>query len=367
VEQDQLKKSQLFWDFILQRYSTTREDFTSFTPSFFRNFMMTQWAEDLYIKGGLSKTPNIKRSTIDNYLGSVREEVLYHGILDPRLNDHGVVFHPLARFLRKIASSEKMPVKRRAIGIDILQTIHRLKDDVTWGPIFQWMVAASFFGLRACEWMKLPKSQTTVNKDGQPRRFLRSDVKFYKIDSNDLLIEVEDYKIATKVKLTFREQKNHDNGQEVTIDKTGHSWYCPVLAMGQLVGLHRKANHPPDSPLAIHSVRGSYTAINRLSVTKLIQRAVTIRIPDISAEDLKLYTPHSFRVVALIRLVSAKYPTHAIMVRLRWKSSAHIEYMRSCKISEESLLLKHEFEVDDEDIEWDDEPTDEFIHPEASW
>jgi hypothetical protein len=68
-------------------------------------------------------------------------------------------------------------------------------------------------------------------------------------------------------------------------------------------------------------------------------------------------------VVALIRLVSLNTNTAVIQQRLRWKSDAHIEYMRNCRASETTLLLPEEIDADEEDLIWDEDPEEEFIHP----
>ena len=134
------------------------------------------------------------------------------------------------------------------------------------------------------------------------------------------------------MKVTWRIQKNRRNGQSIKIPvERDHQMVCPVYNALQIV--MRKTRIDPtnlDTPVCIYVNNNSMEPLYLTGpkVKNLIQKAINIVNPKMSAEDRQKYSAHSLRVWACVLLDQAKKPPSFIKQRLRWLGESYRLYLR---------------------------------------
>ncbi len=111
--------------------------------------------------------------------------------------------------------------------------------------IGQLVVTAFFFAMRSCEYSDAGRGRitTVVTID---------DVRFRKDGET---IPTDDRELADTVSITFRKQKNRDNGTTITQhqnDRPGQTDICPVRTLADLVSrIQGHGRHPQIANLGI--------------------------------------------------------------------------------------------------------------------
>ena len=99
-------------------------------------------------------------------------------------------------------------------------------------------------------------------------------------------------------KTKFDHQKNRQNGQEIgTVADKKHRKTCCLTNTAKMVQRKRRFGHPMDLPLAVYkNKKGQIKYLTGATFTNMIRRAVKEVYPDISREELLLYSCHLVRV-----------------------------------------------------------------------
>ncbi len=161
-------------------------------------------------------------------------------------------------------------------------------------------------------------AQTTQNKidvykyssgNKATKAFVPSDWKFY--DDNEHLMMVHSLDGLAdppkKMKLTFRIQKNHQNGQSTTFaadDK--HPHICPVRAAYQIYLQAKHLGQSDDQPMGIfvnHQGIVKYLTANK--IVEVLQSVAKACHPDLSRGEIMRFSSHSIRVWAVVLLDEA--------------------------------------------------------------
>jgi hypothetical protein len=157
------------------------------------------------------------------------------------------------------------------------------------------------------------RKPTAVNEHEYPsgkcvtKAFLPADWKFYNesgvtINIHPLNGDVQVF--PTKLRVTFRIQKNRQNGQSITlvVDKI-HPDICPVRAACRIFLQAKWLGQLDSQPMAVFVNKNNatkYLTSNKIAeVLRSIAKAVH---PDLSKEELKKFSSHSGRVWALVLL-----------------------------------------------------------------
>jgi len=139
---------------------------------------------------------------------------------------------------------------------------------------------------------------------------------------------------VTAVKITWRIQKNRQNGQSITLAAdTKSKDLCPVLSAARMVLRARRLLQPDDMPLAIYKTKkGESLYLTGGKIAELLRGSVKRIRPDTSVEDIKRYSAHSLRVWACVLLdESGKSPDY-IKKRLRWLGDSFRMYLRDTSV-----------------------------------
>ena len=127
--------------------------------------------------------------------------------------------------------------------------------------------------------------------------------------------------------VTIRHQKNRQNGQKVIIvvDKK----YPDTCASGENGSEKRRLGHSMDLPLEVYlDDDGEVVYLTDKALTAFIRKVVKAVYPDISKEELMLYSCHSLRVWAAVLLHEAGKLPDFIKKRLRWLGESYRIYLR---------------------------------------
>jgi hypothetical protein len=139
---------------------------------------------------------------------------------------------------------------------------------------------------------------------------------------------------ANFVKITWRIQKNCQNGQLITLAaESGQPEICPVRSTVQLVLEARWLNQPDDMLVAVYKTKkGKVIYLTGNKVAKLLQKAVKMVHPNTTPDKLKQYSAHSLRVWACVLLDKAGKLPDYIKKRLRWLGDSFRMYQRDTAI-----------------------------------
>ncbi len=131
-----------------------------------------------------------------------------------------------------------------------------------------------------------------------------------------------------------RIQKNHQNGQSITLAaEIDRPKIYPVRSAMRLVLWAKWLNQPDDMPVAVYKTKKDkviYLTGNKIA--ELLQKAIKEVRPDTTPEELTRYSTHSLRVWACVLLDKAgKFPDY-IKKRLCWLGDSFRMYLRDTAI-----------------------------------
>jgi hypothetical protein len=149
----------------------------------------------------------------------------------PIHNRHGQLDPVLALQLRGYADESPRVKQQQALLIEVLRRARRMNGNDREVAIGQLIVGAFFFAMRSCKYSSVQRKRMTtiVGVD---------DIQFWADNEIVDADNPERMRRADAVSVTFRRQKNRDNGAMVTqhcTDKTGDAEMCPGRAMAALV------------------------------------------------------------------------------------------------------------------------------------
>jgi hypothetical protein len=144
---------------------------------------------------------------------------------------HGQLEPILALQLREYTDADPGVRQQQALPLEVLQRARRRNGNVREVAIGQLIVMAFFFAMRSCEYscVQGKRMTTIVGVD---------DIQFWADNEIVDAVDSERMRRADAVSVTFRRQKNRDNGVGVTqhrTDKTGDAEMCPGRALAALV------------------------------------------------------------------------------------------------------------------------------------
>ena len=202
--------------------------------------------------------------------------------------------------------------------------------------VSDWFTFIRITGLRCAEYAQ--KTQSTFDEheypSGKPvvKAFIPTDWKFY--DSSDSLIRIHTLKgdpreFPKKLKVTFRIQKNRQNGQSITLVADDiHPDICLVQAAYRIFLRSKRLGQSDSEPMGVFINKFGITRYltgNKIQdVLRSIARAVH---PDLTEDEIKRFSSHSGRVWALVLLDEAGMSPVFMTSRLRWMGESYKLYL----------------------------------------
>jgi len=283
----------------------------------------------------------VKCDTVEGYVSAAMTFLFdLFAVSDLRVNPATGTRFPL--YSRLTRNFKRRDPRRKIRSAFMLAHLRRSREAAgrTAAPICpreRWAAMATYLGLRSCEFLHSGYVAKRVSFDGLPRGILASDVFYVTAGGVALPLDAtfEDADIK-KVRIRFREQKNGDNGISRDCNRNGDPHFDPVVLMLEARSLFlRLPGHPArTSPFAV-DVDGKH--LTSRSMAYFIKATIRKAMPGISAEEVALFTCHSFRVGALQHLLQSSVSVDQAVDYLRWRSAAYMLYIRSSAINFSSL------------------------------
>jgi hypothetical protein len=222
-----------------------------------------------------------------------------------------------------------------SIHAEIIRFAREASKDSLEEVVSNVIAAGKFLGWRASEHSQTSQDKVDYHKYPSGKEVMKAingnDVIY--TDKKGRLIEIKkksDLKKVHAVIITFRHQKNRQNGQQIRLlALKSHPEICPVMNLAQMSLRKIKARHSNDMPLAMFiNAEKEVKYLTSQKVTEIIRKAVKSVYPDILKEDLMKYSTHSIRVWACVSLDEANKPPDFIKKRLRWMGESYRVYLR---------------------------------------
>lgn len=172
---------------------------------------------------------------------------------------------------------------------------------------------------------KVIKAMTTDNF-----KFFTARGRQVKATSNNV-----ERKTVRKMKQKWPIQKNRRNNEELSYSVNEENPdMCVVQGVLGMIDRAARLKQDPSLPFAVYkNKRGDMKYLTATKLTEYFRKCTKEAHPEMSEQDVKLYSCHSMRVWACMLLHQMGKSGDYIRVRLRWLSEAYRVYLRD---SEES-------------------------------
>jgi len=234
---------------------------------------------------------------------------------------------------------EEVAKQRKPLDDKIFAEAKRMADnageDSLEAVCFNTTAVSRILGLRRSEHVQTKKDEVDYHEYPSGMKVIKSlignDVTFKSATRTNVIIK-RNTNLAklTEMDARLRHQKNRQNGEKIRVvaDKkypdTG-----AVVNMAKMVQRKRRLSHPMDLPLIVYlDADGEVVYLTDKALTAFIRKAVKAAYPDISKEELMLYSCHSLRVWAAVLLHEAGKLPDFIKKRLRWLGESYRVYLR---------------------------------------
>jgi hypothetical protein len=316
------------------------------------NYVMAAYASHLATGHAISKFA-IREGSIRKYIQSAAALI---SVFDPEERDarrpfrNSQPFAPcLAKVLAEVRRWESVADKQEPFTPAMLVQADKVAESC--GFLELDAVLADFFALglligpRRAEWAQ-PDGNVDTTKPhlhGPPDKrvpaaFLLGDFQFLGTHGQPLPVAEavsSDLSEISAVKITWRYQKNNENGETKKIVKnTTTPRFCGVNRAHRIVKRFvQLVGFCPTTPLAIY--RTSYGKVQTVCDRQIehSMRAIATTVyrldPSRDADLIKKWSSHSLRIGACVILHSMGIPASTIKLLLRWKSDSFMEYLRN--------------------------------------
>ena len=291
---------------------------------------------------------SVRTNTIRRYLDALSELFVRANFQDPQKNLYGERSPYIEAVLKEHTRWEQVPNRREPLTYPMVDSVYKeVMNDMLENPTYvpdnltecvtDWLILGMQVGMRLSEWCqdraRYHQSKDILrNVDGSPKAFVLTDFAFSNKSNvrrnNNKTVYIKD---AENVTITWRFQKNNDNGQKLTFTKNNTLPHrCPVRAALRIRARCQRYSIPDDHPIAIfRDKNGMVKLIDNKHVENILKTLAqkTYNITDES--ELKRFTTHSIRVGACVVLHENNSSGEFIKLRLRWRSDAFLVYLRN--------------------------------------
>ena len=285
---------------------------------------------------------NIKHVTIKLYLDAVTKFFARrpHCMPDPCATNLCKWSPLIDKILKEHLRWQKMPKRRNPITKAMIKHwINKAKSehqDSFISALADWMILGYYAGFRKSEWLQdntvyiKNKKQFFKNIDGTVKAFTLPDLVFRGKRSTRI-----NNSYHTKIKnpdsmlVTYRFQKNNDNGQQINYTRNiDDPSFCAVAAGTRIRARAQRLRVSSTEPIAVFGVKGKKTFIFNTEVKQEMRKCATEIYNLTDPVEIQRYSSHSVRVGACVTLHATGASDLTIQIRLRWKSLTFKDYLR---------------------------------------
>lgn len=303
------------------------------SPPCERNYFLACYAVSL-AQGENLRNKIIRGSTISNYLTAVGS------LLDDRELQYECKDDFLGTILKSLTDYDNVEERRHMICDDMMLWLHKEAQqcdiDSPFAATVDWIKLGRYGGFRKSEWCQSTQSKydRIAGWPGKPSlAFVWGDFTFFDKHRRRLdFSEITEDNVYF-VRIRWRKQKNNDNGQEITYARDEDlPAFCPALAALRIVQRAMRLGSNPAEPLGVARHPKSRRRIYITdAITATVLRSAAQAVYKLSHDDpeLKRWSCHSIRVTAANLLHRERFSDSYIQVRLRWKSTSFLKYLRN--------------------------------------
>lgn len=302
-----------------------------------RNYVLACYAISL-IQGQTIHGGEVRHATLRGYINAVRDLHQDRKLPDPLSVEKDLV-SPL---LSAVQRYEAVPNRREMIHAKMMShMLHTAKgqhEDSLESALLDWIILGRYAGFRQSEWCQTSQRIAMTEPSlalpvPEPLAFITSDFTFFDSEACPLAAD-ELNTTPDAVELTWRFQKNSNNGERIPFSRDlERPDLCPVLAADRIRRRAARLGIPPSSPLAVFANPQAVTGFSYITAnhTTAFLRAAARAAFQLSTNDARLqrWSCHSIRVTAANLLHQAQKSDSYIQIRLRWKSSTFLMYLRN--------------------------------------
>ena len=236
---------------------------------------------------------------------------------------------------------QNVPAQRNPLDNKIFAQLHAkaaasANADSVDNVFFDLLVMARYVGPRLSEFAQTKQSEVDyhVYPSGKKvvKAFTANDFVFFDEGGNCIgeLSNPLAVASARSVRITWRIQKNRQNGQRITLAAdTSAPILCPVKACLRLVSRAHRLGQLPDLPVCTYpNKKNQLLYLTGSKVAALLRSAVMRIRPETPKDELSRYSAHSLRVWACVLLDEAGKSPEFIKKRLRWMGDSFRMYLR---------------------------------------
>jgi hypothetical protein len=163
---------------------------------------------------------------------------------------------------------EEMPNRQEPVTIEMIEFIIKLAEDQDedslWAAMRDWLIQGNYTGCRLSEWAQQKRNtknggfatwDKSIGGDGSSKAFTMEDFRFHGKNNRRLTVSDKkhlDEKDVHSVNITWRHQKNGDNGQSIKYTKNAQCpKLCPVRASLRIRRKAQRLGVRKGTPLAV--------------------------------------------------------------------------------------------------------------------
>ena len=280
---------------------------------------------------------NPRSATVQGYAQSINKLFEYRGFPIPaNLSDRENMTTKLIHMRER---EESIARRRSPISKEMFVAIanHASDSDIdsVESVIFDWITLGRVAGFRVAEYAQTTQDKVDEYEYASGNRVIKAfiplDWNFY--DKKGRLITVHSLDGSAdppaKIKLTFRIQKNRQNGQSITfVADNRHPDICPVRAAYRIFLRAKRLGQSDNQPMGVftnHHGITKYLTANKIA--EVLQSFAKTCHPDLTRDEIMRFTSHSIRVWAVVLLDEAGMNADFIKSRLRWMGDSYRSYL----------------------------------------
>ena len=246
------------------------------------------------------------------------------GYDDPIRDRFGKLHQCLRRQLKGYARRDPPATQQAPLPISVFTSIKKNYISEVDKACSELIEGALFFAMRSCEYTTTAAAEAkkTSLLELRDLAFFDKSRAFISQNSQSLLDNTE------FVRITFRSQKNDDNGQEVVL-KRSNNLLCGVEAWCKLVTRIRSYSGTTSSTTVnTYKVGSQFGRITSKQVVAMLRSAVTEVGPDSIGVPLARVGTHSVRTTFALLMSLNGAQDSLIRKKGRWRSDAYLLYIR---------------------------------------
>lgn len=305
-------------------------------PTKSRNYFLACYASSL-VDGDTILGGSIRARTLKHYITDAK--LLFEALKLPTAGPDHLDY--VKMIIQTVEAYQKVPNRRNMITDSMIawlltQQKTEAEDSLT-AAIIDWIILGRYTGFRRSEWCQTSATKFARKEDvpgRPPEAIILGDLVY--LDKDERVLDPTNKRFCASVveyvQITWRWQKNNDNGEKITYarDRALPS-LCPVLAALRITARAHRLKLPPQTPAAIYcDEKGKRKFITDSNTNKLLREAASQALGiKKTNRNLWSWSTHSIRVTAANLLHRKKFSDSFIQKRLRWKSTTFLMYLRN--------------------------------------